>query len=95
MLDQVEVDQNLIVQRGRFEKLVELKKRNLRRKRGEKLSDDEGDEDYNDKKGEEIPSFKTNPGGTLRRFAEDQYDLNNFWKEYQPDAEKERKLLRE
>lgn len=76
------------MRREKFEKLVELEKRNIRKKRGEKLSDDEGDDDYNDKKGEEIPNFKTNLNSTIRRFTEDQYDLNNFWKEYQPDTEK-------
>ena len=48
-------DQERQTQRGRFEKLVELEKGNLRRKWGETLSDDEGGDDYNHKKGEEIP----------------------------------------
>ena len=49
------LNQDRQTQRGRFEKLVELEKRNLRRKWGEKLSDDEDDDDYNYKTREEIP----------------------------------------
>ena len=76
------IEQEKRLQRENFEKLISVEKEKLRKKKSisEELSDDDNDDD--DNSGSKIPTFKISIDGTIKRLAEDEFNLNNFWNEF-------------
>ena len=85
------IEQEKRLQRENFEKLISVEKEKLRKKKSisEELSDDDDDDD--DNSGSKIPTFKISIDGTIKRLAEDEFNLNNFWNEFkEPEDRQER-----
>ena len=81
------IEQEKRLQRENFEKLISVEKEKLRKKKSisEELSDDDDDDDGDDdddNSGSKISTFKISIDGTIKRLAEDEFNLNNFWNEF-------------
>ena len=89
----LKIEQERRLRRENFEKLVSIEKEKLRKKKGisEELSDDDDDDD-DDNSGSKIPTFKTNLDCTIKRLAEGEYDLNNFWNEFIDPEDRQKKV---